>query len=247
MNKLATLVVGASGATGKLLVERLLESGQKIKVIVRSTSNIPDHWNTIENLTIIKRKIAEITPEEMSEYIADCQAVASCLGHTMTWNGIYGKPEKLVTDTVRLLCEAIIKNASERPIKFVLMNTAGNSNRDIYEPVSVGEKMVIGMIRLLLPPHPDNEKAADYLRLKVGQNNPNIEWVVVRPDTLINEENFSEYSLHKSPTRSAIFNPGKTSRINVGHFMARLILDDDLWSTWKGQMPVIYNVTKLTE
>ena len=44
-----------------------------------------------------------------------------------------------------------------------------------------------------------------------------------------------------SPTRCAIFNAGKTSRINVGHFMAALITDDNTWNLWKGQMPVIYN------
>ena len=63
----------------------------------------------------------------------------------------------------------------------------------------------------------------------------------VRPDTLINEDNVTEYELYASPIRSALFNPGKTSRINVGNFMARLIVENDLWNKWKGQMPVIYN------
>ena len=175
--------------------------------------------------------------------MADCQSVASCLGHSLTWKGIFGKPRKLVTDTVKLLCEAILKNAPEKPIQFVLMNTAGNSNRDIDEPVSVGEKIVIGLLRLFLPPHPDNEKAADYLSVKVGQGNPHIEWVAVRPDSLINEDSVTEYTLHKSPTRSALFNPGKTSRINVANLMSRLLTDEKLWAKWKGQMPVIYNDT----
>lgn len=156
----------------------------------------------------------------------------------------YGKikPEEL--DFIPMSPYVIIKNTSLRPIKFVLMNTAGNSNRDLDEPVSVGQKIVIGLLRLLLPPHPDNENAADYLRKQIGKSNEHIEWVVVRPDNLINEENVSDYSLHKSPTRSAIFNPGKTSRINVGDFMARLLTNDNLWSEWKGQMPVIYNANK---
>lgn len=29
--------------------------------------------------------------------------------------------------------------------------------------------------------------------------------------------------VHPSPTRSAVFNPGRTSRINVAHFMADLV------------------------
>jgi len=238
---MTTLVVGASGATGKLLVNQLLESKQKVKIVVRSTSILPDNWKNNTYLTVINRNISEITVEEMSEILAECSSVASCLGHNITWKGIYGKPRKLVTDAVRLICEAIFTNNIGKTIKFILMNTAGNSNRDILEYISLGQKMVIQLGRLLLPPLLDNERAADYLRINVGQNNPNIEWVVVRPDNLINEEKVTNFTSHKLPTRSAIFNPGKTSRINVGHFMARLILDDNLWNKWKGQMPVIYN------
>lgn len=242
-----TLVVGASGATGRLLVEQLLVSGQRVRIIVRSSANIPDNWNSEDRLAIIKRNITEITVEEMCEYVKDCTTVASCLGHNLNWKGIFGKPRKLVTDTVRLLCEAVQKNSPEKRIKFVLMNTTGNSNRDIHEPVSSAQKIVFGLLRVLLPPHADNENAADYLRVNIGQNNPFIEWSAVRPDNLIDEEEVTEYTLHNSPTRSAIFDPGKTSRINVAHFMTRLILDDNLWNKWKGQMPVIYNCTDQTE
>jgi hypothetical protein len=47
--------------------------------------------------------------------------------------------------------------------------------------------------------------------------------------------------VYPSPIRSAIFDAGQTSRINVGHFMAELITNDDTWQQWHGQMPVIYN------
>ena len=133
---MTTLVVGASGATGKLLVTQLLASGQKVKIIVRSTSNLSDNWNNNAQLTVITKNITEINVEEMSKIVADCQSVASCLGHNMTWKGIYGKPRRLVADTVKLLCEAITKNAPTTPTKFVLMNTAGNSNRDLSESAS---------------------------------------------------------------------------------------------------------------
>jgi hypothetical protein len=121
------------------------------------------------------------------------------------------------------------------------MNTTGNSNRDLDEPRSTGEKMVIGLLRVLLPPQADNEEAADYLRTVIGQNGGTIEWSAVRPDNLINEDTVTDYTIHPSPIRSPIFDPGQTSRINVGHFMAELITDDAVWQKWKGQMPVIYN------
>jgi len=236
-----TLVVGASGATGKKLVEQLLQMEQRVKIIVRPTAKIPNTWNDNEKITIIRANISEMSVDEMVNHTKDCGAILSCLGHNVTIKGILGKPRKLVTNSVKLLCNAIEKNSSDSIVKFVLMNTAGNSNRDLNETLSRGEKIVTSIIRALVPPQSDNENAADFLRLNIGQNNAKIEWVAVRPDSLINENNVSDYKLYPSPTRSAIFNPGKTSRINVGNFMARLITENSLWEEWKGKMPVIYN------
>jgi hypothetical protein len=123
------------------------------------------------------------------------------------------------------------------------MNTTANRNRDLHEHMSIAERCLFFLIRLLLPPHPDNENAAEYLRVQIGQNDAEIEWVVVRPDSLVNEAKVSGYEVTPSPTRSPIFNAGTTSRINVGHFMADMITSDAVWNTWKGKMPVIYNKT----
>ncbi len=239
MNKI--LVIGGSGATGKRLVTQLLNAGLEVKVIVRTQTTIPEVWQNNEMLTIIRSNIHEMNVSEMQEHLEGCRAVASCLGHAPTLKGIFGKPKKLVTDAIRLVSDAIEKSTPEQPVKCVLMNTAGNSNRDLNEPLSVAHKMVIALIRTLVPPHRDNEQAADYLRENIGQNHPYVHWAVVRPDSLINQEEVTEYTVHDSPTRSALFNAGKTSRINVGHFMAKLITDDDVWRRWKGKMPVIYN------
>jgi hypothetical protein len=241
MEKQTVLVMGASGATGKHLVNQLLRQGHHVKVIVRSPDRLPESWRNNKRLETIKGSISDILVETVAKYLDGCHAVASCLGHNITFKGMYGKPKRLVTGAVAKIHDAAKLNNNPAPIRFVLMNTAGNSNRDLKEPVSIGQRIVIGLLRVLLPPHVDNEKASDYLRLKVGQNSKIMEWVAVRPDGLIDEEEVSKYSLHLSPTRSALFNPGKTSRINVGHFMAKLISDDKIWQAWKGRMPVIYN------
>ncbi|MDP1990405.1 MAG: SDR family oxidoreductase [Syntrophales bacterium] len=240
---MAILVVGASGATGQLLVEQLLNRGESVKVIVRSPDMLSEVLRDHDHLSVIRGSVLDLNDDEIRQHVKGCAAVASCLGHNLSWKGIYGHPRRLVTDATRRLCNAIKANKAEEPTKFVLMNTAGNSNRDLREPISLGQVCLIGLIRLLLPPHMDNEKAADYLRASIGQDDKAIQWVVVRPDTLINENQVTKYEAHPSPTRSAIFSPGKTSRINVAHFMAELIADDDTWRRWKGQMPVIYNKT----
>jgi hypothetical protein len=236
-----TLIVGASGATGRLLVEQLLNRGQQVKVIVRSLDRLPEALRHKDNLTAICANVLELSDVELSQHVSGCRAVASCLGHNLNLKGIYGHPRKLVTDATQRICKAIEANNAPESTKFVLMNTAGNSNRDLQESVSFGQRCVIGLVRLLLPPHVDNENAADYLRTKVGQTNKAIEWVVVRPDSLINEDRVTQYEVHASPTRSAIFDAGLTSRINVAHFIAELITNEGTWHEWKGQMPVIYN------
>jgi len=238
---MTTLVVGASGATGRLLVEQLLERGESVKIIVRSTDNLPEKVVSHSNLSVIRASVLDLSDAEMAEHVRDCSAVASCLGHNMSFKGIFGSPRRLVTDATRRLCNEVKANKPKEPVKFVLMNTAGASNRDLDEKISFGQKFVIGLLRLLLPPHVDNEDAADFLRNQIGQNDGTIEWSVVRPDNLIDESEVTEITVHPSPTRSAIFDAGKTSRINVGRFMADLICDAGIWNGWKGRMPVIYN------
>lgn len=238
---MTTLIIGASGATGHLLVKELLESGQKVKVVVRSLDNLPETIKNHENLSVTQASILDLSDAEITRLVEGCSALASCLGHNDSLRGMFGGPRRLVTDATRRLCEAIRASGAKEPVKFVLMNTAGNSIRDLVEPISFGQKCVIGLLRLLLPPHVDNEMAADYLRTTVGQNDPEIEWTAVRPDGLLDETKVSDYRIYRSPTRSAIFNAGTTSRINVADFMSQLIGNDDTWQVWKGQMPVIYN------
>lgn len=223
------------------MVEQLLLRKQDIKIIVRCVEKLPDSWKKNTHLTIIKASVLDISREQMQEHIKDCDAVLSCLGHNLNLKGIFGKPRRLVTNAVNLICSAIGKSEPNSPVRFILMNTSGNSNRDVDEPISTAQKVVIALLRALIPPHADNEDAADYLRTQIGQDNSFIEWIAVRPDGLVNFDEVSEYELFPSPIRSAIFNAGKTSRINVAHFMAELSRDSELWKSWKGQMPVIYN------
>lgn len=235
-----TLVLGASGATGKYLVEQLLLKGQNVKVIIRPSANIPHLWINDQRITIIKAQISEMSLEEAIHLVKDCQAIISCLGHTMSLKGIYGKPKNLVVNAVRLFCYAIEKNTLDSPIKFILMNTVGYRNKDTDKQISLCQKIVISIIRNLLPPHLDNEKAADFLKINIGQTSAKIQWVIVRPDSLTDEDTVLPYDTHISPI-GTLFKPGKVSRINVAHFMASLIEDNDLWEKWIGKMPVIYN------
>lgn len=239
--KMTTLVVGASGATGRLLVAQLLQRGHSVRAVVRSAKSLPEALLDDPQLTVIQTNLLELSDSELAKHVRGCEAVASCLGHNLTFRGLFGPPWRLVTHATRRLCKAIRENESGEPVRFVLMNTTGVRNRDLDERISFSQKVVIGLLRLLLPPHADNEAAADYLRTQIGSNDAAVDWAVVRPDGLTDENDVTAYDLHASPIRSAIFDAGKTSRSNVAHFMAELATDDTVWNAWKGKMPVIYN------
>ena len=95
------------------------------------------------------------------------------------------------------------------------------------------------MLHWFLPPHRDNETAAEYLHEEIAENNTHIEWCCVRPDSLINAD-ISSYEIVQSPM-TGIFSGRPTSRANVAHFMEALIESTTLWSEWKFRMPVIMN------
>ncbi len=237
-----TLVVGATGATGRLLVAELLRRGGDVVAIVRTPENLPAELKGHRGLTVITGNALEMSESSLAGLVADCDAVASCLGHNLTFKGIYGQPRRLVRDSVRRLCNAVSASRPSLPTRFVLMNTAGNSERALGERLTLAEKCVTGLMRVLLPPHVDNEQAAGHLRTAIGNAHPAIEWVVVRPDTLIDNQSVTGYRLQPSPTRSALFDPGRSSRVNVAHFMAELIADGDVWRNWRGRMPVLYDL-----
>ncbi len=235
------LIVGGTGATGEHLVRQLLNRGHRVRVIVRTPEKLPDSVRHHENITVVIGNALEMSDAELVQHVQGCDAIASCLGHTLSFGGILGPPWRLVTDSATRLCQAAQASEPAHPVRFVLMNSTGCRDHAAHERVSIWQRLVVQAIRMLIPPHADNEAAVAFFQNKIGQSNPNVQWVVVRPDSLINEDGVTPYHIQASPSRSAIFDPGKTSRINAAHFMTELMTDSDTWSQWVGQMPVIYN------
>lgn len=233
------LVVGATGMTGQPLVEQLLGKTHKVRVIVRSSHKLSAEVLENPNLTVIEASILDLTDEEMAGHVKDCDAVVSCLGHTVDFSGMFGEPRKLCTDATRRLCDAIEKNSPSKPSKFILMNTVGVQNPDLEEKRTWFERQLLTVLHHALPPHRDNETAAEHLHRNVGKKNKHIEWCSVRPDSLIDAE-VSAYEIKASPS-TGILTGRPTTRSNVAHFMTELIGNAELWRTWKFRMPVIMN------
>jgi uncharacterized protein YbjT (DUF2867 family) len=84
MNRGTTLVVGATGATGQLLVEQLLQRGVRVRAVARPASRLPEHLDGREGLTVVPLEISQATEEDLAQLVAGCDAIASCLGHRFT-------------------------------------------------------------------------------------------------------------------------------------------------------------------
>jgi hypothetical protein len=234
------LVLGASGATGRLVVQQLLCRTLNAKIVVRYSEKIPHEIRDHPLVECREGNITEFDNEEFRALLSDCDAVISCLGHTISLKGIFGKPRLLVADTVRSVCDGIHLGTKNK-VQFILMNTTANQDKNKREFYSFADRIVLSLLGVLLPPQRDNVRAAGHLLNVIGTADPKIEWTIVRPDTLIDDREESGYELHESPMQSPVFKPGKTSRINVSHFMAELLCDKGVWERWKFKMPVIYN------
>ena len=233
------LVLGASGATGKLVVKQLIKRQINTRIIVRKSAILPEEIIDNPLVEVIKGNINELNDSELNQMIRGCDVIISCLGHNITFKGLFGKPRHLVFDAIRRTCEAVING--DNKIKIILMSTVAYTNASTKEVKSLGEKIILALVNLFLPPHRDNVRAADYLINVIGKMNEMVEWVAVRPDSLVDDDEESPYEIYDSPVRIIFKNAGETSRINVSHFMAELANDNKLWNEWRFKTPVLYN------
>ncbi|MBL8968542.1 MAG: NAD(P)H-binding protein [Spirochaetaceae bacterium] len=236
--RMTVLVLGATGRTGRLLLRRLLEEGAEVRAPVRSASRLPRDLVGHPRLAVIEVDLTSLPDEALRDLARGCGAVVSCLGHTISLRGVFGPPRNLVTRTVARLCDAIKALGPAQPVRFALMSSVSvNAPGGVDARRGAFEKARLWVIRALVPPAADNQRAADFLRTRIAADDPGLQWVVVRPDTLV-EGAGGDYALHEGIV-SSLAKPDRTAMANVASFLARLALEPRSWEEWKGRMPVI--------
>ena len=234
------LLLGGTGRTGRRVLEQLLGRGVSVRAIVRSASRLPEGAAGNPRLTVIEADLLSLGEDELRRHVAGCDAVVSCLGHTISLKGIFGSPGNLVERAVVRVCGAVKALRPAEPIRLILMSSV-SVNRPGRFDARRGrlERAVVWVLRGLLPPARDNQRAADFLRDRIGARDPFIQWAAVRPDTLV-EGDVCEYAVHHGLV-SSLFAPAKTAMANVAHFICVLVTDATAWRNWMCGMPVIVN------
>lgn len=238
--KPTVLIVGATGATGKHLVQSLLDESFPVSVIVRSKERLLSLINNNNEtlLTITETpSFRDLSDDDYHKLVEKADFIVSCLGHNMNVSGIWGRTDRrLVTDTVKRLTAKGTKK------KFILMSSDGVVGpNDDRRPFS--ERAILSAFRYMVTPHVDNEEAAAYLQNNFAPDGDAIEWIIVRPTDLTDDDlltNVSGYEVHDKPI-GGLFGGAKVSRSLVAKFMKDLICAEQLWRRYAYQMPVLHN------
>ena len=234
------LLVGGTGRTGRRALQQLLDRGISVRAIVRSGGKLPPEVAGHPNLTVIEASLPSLPDGELQRHLGGCDAVVSCLGHVLSLAGIFGPPRDLVTSATTRLCRGIASLEPTAPVKLILMSSVSvHRSGGLDGRRGPFERWFLWMLGCVLPPAKDNQRAADFLLERIGPNDPFVEWVVVRPDSLLEGE-VSEYALHEGLV-NGLFAPGSTNMANVAHFMCELVTNPKTWADWKGKLPVITN------
>jgi nucleoside-diphosphate-sugar epimerase len=233
-----TLVLGATGRTGGRVATQLLERGVAVRAIVRSASRLPAGIQGDPLLEVVEADLLAMPLGELVSHLEGCDTVISCLGHNVSARGLFGAPHLLVERSIRRVHEAVEARPPATPVRLILMSSVSvNLPERADARRGAGERAYLGTLRGVLPPARDNQRAADFLAHEVGTSDPRLEWVAVRPDTLI-EGDVGGYAVHEALVAS-IFRPDETRMANVAHFMCELATDEATWQRWRGRMPVI--------
>ena len=234
------LLLGGTGRTGGRVLQQLLGRGVSVRAVVRSAERLPAGVADDPRLTVVVADLLSMSDEKVREQVEGCDVVISCLGHTISAQGVFGRPRDLVARSVERVCRAAKDLRPAQPVKLILMSSV-SVNRPGGLDTRRGrlEKAGLWTLRGLVPPARDNQRAADFLHDVVEPADPHVQWVAVRPDTL-KEGDVTEYALHEGLVDS-LFRPGETNRANVAHFMCDLATDAEVWAAWRGRLPVIVN------
>lgn len=234
------LLLGGTGRTGGRVLKQLLERGVAVRAIVRSAARLPDDVVGDSSLSVIEAEPLSLTTEEWRKHLQGCDAVISCLGHTISVRGIFGPPYDLITAVVTRMARAVESMQPGKPVRLILMGSVSvNRPEKADTRRGTSERLVLSALCGLVPPTKDNQSAADFLAREFKADDRAVEWAVVRPDTL-REGDVCGYELSDQLVTS-LFKPAETNMANVAHFMCELATDEAAWTRWRGQMPVIVN------
>jgi len=203
-------IFGASGRTGRPLVEQALAAGHAVTALVRTPSSFPiknDRLNVIQGSVEDAAKVEEV--------VAGADAVLSVLGHTKT------SSKDVLTVGTRNIVNAMNKHGVRR-----LINLTGAGVRDPQDQPKLVDK-VFGFALGRLQPDllRDSENHVTLIK------SSDLDWIVVRGPRLTEGPRTGKYRVGYIGKDSGT----QASRADIADFMLKQVGDN----TYLRKLPVV--------
>jgi putative NADH-flavin reductase len=196
------IVFGATGGTGKLVVEQALEAGHKVTVIVRN----PDAFDVQhQNLDVVKGDVFQ--PSTFDNALVGKDIVISCLGtQKREPTTVYSEGMRHISAAMhkagiqRLIClsagAVIVPPKSNIAMKFVIKNILQRVFKHLYSDMLVMEEM-----------------------LKTSTLN----WTVIRAPRLKNSKRTGQYRV---AINAHLDSPSSIARADLADYIVKHLEDD---------------------
>ena len=196
------LIVGATGGTGRQLVEQALERGFAVTALVRKPSKLRVSHS---NLTVIRGNVLDYASVETA--MLGQEAVVSALGHKR-----FFYPTRILSEGTRNILRAMETHGVPRLVCETSLGIGDSAWR-------LGLYFTLFTIPVILPFY-----FWDKTRQERIVAESNVEWVIVRPGMLTNGEK-RERIRHGGPLGS-FFWTVRVSRADVADFMLSQLESD---------------------
>jgi nucleoside-diphosphate-sugar epimerase len=201
-NRLRVLVIGATGATGRQLVQQALDQGHQVTAFVRNPSKLAiEH----ANLRAVKGDVLDYASVESA--MRGQSAVLCALGHKR-----FFYPNKIQSNGMRNILRAMQVCEVPRLICETALGIGNSVGR-------LGLPHTFFILPLILPFY-----MWDKLRQEELITASDRDWVIVRPGVLTNGDARSSY--RHGPKVGSYLWPIRISRADVANFMLKQLTDD---------------------
>jgi len=199
---LRVLVIGATGGTGRQLVQQALEQGHQVTAFVRNTSKLKIAH---ANLRVVKGDVLDYPSLESA--MRGQSAVLCALGHKR-----FFYPNKIQSSGMRNILRAMKAGDVPRLICETALGIGNSVGR-------LGLPHTFFILPLILPFY-----MWDKLRQEELIAASDRDWVIVRPGMLTNGDASDSY--RHGPKVGSYLWPVKTARSDVADFMLKQLTDD---------------------
>lgn len=204
-NKMKIVLWGASGLTGREILNQALNDGHEVKAVARNPEQI-EVENT--NLTVVRGDV--LNPQSVQETVAGGEVVISALGSGASFAKAR-KPTTLYSEGFSNIVAAMRKHNIRRFIALLSVGTVPDPNEAFIHK---------HVIRPLIRGTYDDMRRAENVLADCND----IDWIIIRPLRLMSTPQTGKYR-----TATDTLPPGgvEISRADVAEFMLKQMCTDE--------------------